>query len=156
MREREVPVYLYKTGAESDGKVEVEGKSHTWNTSGGIRDLCHMPVGVTYNTSCNHKHCTLTVTSTRTYYPTAERHTVTIRSSCIYPANKENTAYFHLWRNIQVEELTVACSPRGESRISHRPTNMEWAYGLVIQLFRLPVHKHGYYHLPYALYAIVV
>jgi hypothetical protein len=29
MREREVPVYLYKTGAESDGKVEVEGKSHT-------------------------------------------------------------------------------------------------------------------------------
>lgn len=123
---------------------------------GGIRDLCHMPVGVTYNTSCNHKHCTLTVTSTRTYYPTSERRRVTIRSSYIYPANKENTAHFHLWRNIQAEELTVACSPRGESWISHRPTNTEWANGLVIQLFRLPVHKQGYYYLPYALYAIVV
>jgi hypothetical protein len=73
------------------------GWSHTQNTSGGIRDLCHMPVRVTYNTSCNHKHCTLTVMSTRTYYPTSERRTVTIRSSCIYPANKENSVHIFIY-----------------------------------------------------------
>ena len=30
----------------------------------GIRDLCHVPVGVTSNIYCNRKYCTFTVTST--------------------------------------------------------------------------------------------
>jgi hypothetical protein len=39
----------------------------THNISGGICDLCPIPVVVISNTYCNHKYCTFTVTSTLTY-----------------------------------------------------------------------------------------
>jgi hypothetical protein len=82
----------------SDGKVGVEEKSiiHKTHQAAYVTSAT-CPSGSLTKTSCNLKHCTLTVTSTRTYYPKSERRTVTIRSSGIYPANKENNcAHFHL------------------------------------------------------------
>jgi hypothetical protein len=43
------------------------GKSYTWNTLGGISDLCHLTLGVTSNTYFNYKCCTFTVTSSLAY-----------------------------------------------------------------------------------------
>ena len=43
------------------------GHFHSYNTSGGVSDLCRMPIGVTSNTYCDCNYCIFSVTPTLTY-----------------------------------------------------------------------------------------